>query len=413
MSKTLPLLLLLPLLLVFVSCQSDDAEDSGNRLTLQYSAQSSAQNPGGASAASRNDGGEMAPGMGSFPNANLLRPTPAVGNFMPVPFAAMSPNPLPYPTGDEVLRGSADGWPLSLAQLSMGVDSVPGAATQVQAIATSLGGFVERLSGVAGGNEPWYEVVVKVPQGDFAVALARIEALGDVQFRSLGSEDVTDRHVDLTARLTAYQREERTLASLLERSGSVAEALSVERELARVRTNVERTQWQLELLERQIDLATIQVTLVRRASAAPTGPVARLEVQASNVADRVSELREFLGRRLGAIDEIYLAASDSGERAEVTFRVYSEDFDLAIVLLEGQGRVISRELVDRRGTGSEATQRPRRPDARITVSYRHEPSGVGAWTVILIIVGILALAAAGTYLVREAYNRGRRRGSFI
>ena len=272
---------------------------------------------------------------------------------------------------------------------------------------------MERLASAGGSIAPRSDIILKGPQGQFSSVMERIEFLGEVQYRSLGSEDVTDQHVDLTARLSTLRQEEQGLSSLLERSNSVSELLSVERELSRVRTSIEQTQWQLELLERRVDLATIHVALFPRGTATVSGPMAAFTLETNGVDARVAEVQRFAADRLGQIDEIYLSSDGDSQQAHVTFRVYADDFGRATQFVESQGRVTARELLDRRDTSGAATSQRRAPNASFQVTYVDSSTGVSAWVPILIIVVLLALAGAIAVLMRTAYSRGRRRGSFI
>ena len=85
--------------------------------------------------------------------------------------------------------------------------------------------------------------------------------VGKVQSKNFGSEDVSERFIDLQARLKSSLREDESLLSLLDRTSTVIEVLAIERELTRVRLDIERLQGQLNFLERRIDLATITVSL--------------------------------------------------------------------------------------------------------------------------------------------------------
>ena len=100
-----------------------------------------------------------------------------------------------------------------------------------------------------------------MPQAQFTSAVEQIELVGKVQSKNLGSEDVSERFIDLQARLKSSLREDESLLSLLDRTSTVIEVLAIERELTRVRLDIERLQGQLNFLERRIDLATITVSL--------------------------------------------------------------------------------------------------------------------------------------------------------
>ena len=396
MYRLLILPLLACLLLVFAACGTAD-DDSGRSLVLQEWAPD--DRPVAASREQTPDGYTGYYAGGAHP--------------VPYPFAAGYPSGLPGRFSGGVQPVVGGDHPMSLARLSLEVASVEGATLQVQSIAASLGGYVERLTSIGVAEQSRSEITIKVPQDRLDRALERIQGLGVVQYRSLGSEDVTDRHVDLTARLSVLSREERSLSSLLERSSSVAEVLSVERELARVRTDIERAQWQLELLERRLDLATIHVSLFPRGAVVERGPAATFVLEVSGVAASVAGLREFLDARLGDIDEVYLASEGQDERAEIAFRVFPDDLNRAAQFIEGQGRVSAREILDRPDSDESGLGQSRQPTSQVHVTYLQEPSGISAWVPILIIVVILALAGAITYLMRMAYTRGRQRGSFI
>ena len=100
-----------------------------------------------------------------------------------------------------------------------------------------------------------------MPQAQFSSAVEQIELVGKVQSKNLGSEDVSERFIDLQARLKSSLREDESFLSLLDRTSTVIEVLAIERELTRVRLDIERLQGQLNFLERRIDLATITVSL--------------------------------------------------------------------------------------------------------------------------------------------------------
>ena len=399
MNRLLVLPFLACLLLAFSACGSAD-DDSGRSLALRELAQD--DRPRVASGG-ESPGGYAGYYPGYYAGAPPSVPFPAGTSFGPGISAGLNSG----------VQSAVEGDPMSLAQVSLEVASVEGATLQVQSIAASLGGFVERLTTIGVAEQSRSNVTIKVPQDRLDRALERIQGLGVVQYRSLGSEDVTDRHVDLTARLSALRQEEQSLSSLLERSSSVVELLSVERELSRVRTDLERTQWQLELLERQVDLATIHVILFPRGAVVEQGPAATFVLDVNRVPSSLAGLRQFVDARLGEIDEVYLASEGQGERAEIAFRVFPDDLNRAAQFIETQGRVSAREILDRPGTSDGGIGQSRQPSAQIHVTYLYQPSTVSVWVPILIILGILVLAGAITYLMRMAYSRGRRRGSFI
>ena len=109
---------------------------------------------------------------------------------------------------------------ISSAFISIELEGVSEGTAQVRVIAESLGGFVEQLSS---SSEPQHQratITIRVPQDQFFPAMERIEALGTVQSRDIGSEDVSEQFIDLEARLKSALGEEQSLLSLLERGRS-------------------------------------------------------------------------------------------------------------------------------------------------------------------------------------------------
>lgn len=302
---------------------------------------------------------------------------------------------------------------IATAELTIAAASVERAVTRARNIAESLGGFVEQLSSAGGNEPPQADLTLRVPQSQFFPALERLESLGAVQFRTLGREDVTERHIDLSARLKSARREEQSLLSLLGRSASVAEILAVERELARVRAEVERGQGQLDFLERRVELATIRLTLLPPEQRPTDPPRASFALEVSNVADRVARLKDFVANLDGEVDEVYWLTSADGEQANVTFRVYAANFPGAADFVESQGRVRHKELRESVPRPETETPRPQHPDSRIAVSYIDPAFDFQPWLLTGILIGIAALAAAAALALRIAYRRGRIRGRFF
>ncbi len=346
--------------------------------------------------------------------AAIARPA-AMATATPAPMAPGSQMPAPEGgegSGKNALQ-TVGRKVISIARVSIEVEAVEPSVGQIRAIAESVGGFVEQLSSSGGSENPRAELTVRVPQDQFEPALGRIEGLGDVESRNLGSEDVTEQFIDLSARLRSSKREEESLLALLERSSTVTEILTVERELARVRSDIERAQGQLNFLERRVDLATIHVSLFPPGARPTNPPVASYRLDVSDVSERVARLKDFVAGLGGEIDQVYLATYEHEERAEVAFRVFVQDFDRTAEFIEDQGKVKFRELREGINPLGAGTPRAKRPDARVEVTYVDRSFRLNWLAPVIIIVVVLALAGVVAYLMRLTYRRGRTRGSFI
>ena len=300
---------------------------------------------------------------------------------------------------------------ISFASLSLEVEDVQGATVQVRVIAESLGGFVEQLSSSGGPECQRANVTIRVLQDQFFSALDRIEALGIVLSRNLGSEDVSEQFIDLEARLKSALREEQSLLKLLERAGLVSEILAIERELARVRSEIERFQGQLNFLERRVDLATINVSLTPEGQAGEP-PSATLVVDVPDVSGTVTRVKGLVVSLDGIVDRVFLSQRDGKEEAELSVRVFSDRFKQAMDFFEKQGKVRSKELVEGILTSDGSDTSSGKPEARIDLFLvsEEDSSNVGLIAAIAAPLGVIALASVLGLLLFWVYRAGRRSG---
>jgi hypothetical protein len=83
-----------------------------------------------------------------------------------------------------------------------------------------------------------------------------------VETVSVNAEDVSEEYVDVTARAENARRLETRLVDLLaRRTGKLEDVLAVERELARVREEIERYEGRLRFLRTRAAFSTLAVTL--------------------------------------------------------------------------------------------------------------------------------------------------------
>ena len=131
------------------------------------------------------------------------------------PFAEGAPSASAAPVsggGDSSLQ-LAQRQVISTASISIEVEEVQVASAAVRGIAESLGGFVEQLSSSGRDSSQQANITIRVPQDRFSTAVERLMGLGEVQNQNQGSEDVSERFIDLKARLKSAEREEQSLLS--------------------------------------------------------------------------------------------------------------------------------------------------------------------------------------------------------
>lgn len=115
---------------------------------------------------------------------------------------------------------------------------------------------------------------VRIPVEHFEAFLEAAAQLGQLERSNTDSQDVTEEYYDLEARLKNKRVEEARLLQHLEKStGKLEEILQVEKEISRVRGEIEQLQGRVQRLTNLTTLTTITVTIQeRKGYVPPTAP---------------------------------------------------------------------------------------------------------------------------------------------
>ena len=136
-------------------------------------------------------------------------------------------------------------------------------ARQIEAKVKELGGYVSgrNVSGTAGESRSgsW---TIRIPAEKFDAFLSALPGVGELQSSNTTSEDVSEEFYDAAARLKNKRLEEERLVQLLRTStGRLTDILTVEKEISRVREEVERIEGRLRFLSQQSDLSTVTINV--------------------------------------------------------------------------------------------------------------------------------------------------------
>ncbi len=309
----------------------------------------------------------------------------------------------------------ADRKVISTASISLEVEVVPGAIAAVRVIAESLGGFVEQMSSFGNMENQQATITIRIPQDRFFSALDRLSELGEVRSQSVGSEDVSEQFIDMGARLKSALREEESLLSLLDKARLVSEILTIERELSRVRSEIERLQGRLNFLERRVELATISISLFSPGVEVGEPPSASLTIESSDVTGSVETVKALVKTLNGKIDKVFISVQDGRESALMTLRVLAPDFDSALDTIENMGDVRSKRLEEGTTPREVDAETSEDPNARIDLSLVEKEGGVNTGLIVAIAapIGGTFLALLLALLFYVIYRAGQRRGRTV
>jgi|GEM_PF-2339801 len=161
-------------------------------------------------------------------------------------------------------------------QLEVAVKNLDDAETALRGLIESVGGFISQSDrGSQPGQRRQGRWTVRVPGNKAGDMAAQVMGLGEPMRQSSKSQDVTEEYFDLEARLKNKRvEEERLIKHLRDSTGKLEEILLVEKEIARVRGEIEQSQGRLNMLANLTSLATLQVLLAEhvdyKPEAAPT-----------------------------------------------------------------------------------------------------------------------------------------------
>lgn len=143
------------------------------------------------------------------------------------------------------------------------VDSLELAIVRLRALAQSVGGYVGNTSMQTGSDQLRSATVeVKVPAPRWSQLLSGLKPIGALEAQDEEAEDVGEEFVDVQARVANSRRlEERLIALLENRTGKLSDVLAVERELARVREEIDRYEGRIRYLKSRTAISTMTVTL--------------------------------------------------------------------------------------------------------------------------------------------------------
>jgi hypothetical protein len=204
--------------------------------------------------------------MGSAFRASEQAQSPA--NALPASHGLQPtfPEPAPPPAaGDEQLRAPENIGPMIVQTASLNIlaTNYDEASVAIEKLAAAHGGYVERLDAKAQtGNARELSAALRIPTKQLDGFLADVRKLGHVEEETRSNEEVSDQYVDLQARLKSARATEQRLIELLgTRTGKLQDVLEAERELARIRGEIEGMQGQSAILVHRVNYATVQVGL--------------------------------------------------------------------------------------------------------------------------------------------------------
>ena len=181
-------------------------------------------------------------------------------------------SPMPIKSAESAGSTEVSGWGtayaattqrmiISTADVSLEVKDVQKAHDEIAKIIRGTGGFLTQSIINKSDGQDTATITIRVPSKGYETVLVQVSKIGKILSKNEQGEDVTEEYVDLESRLRNLKREEEQFLKVLGRANRITDILAVERELARVRGEIEQATGRVKYLQSQVSLATINVSL--------------------------------------------------------------------------------------------------------------------------------------------------------
>ncbi len=225
------------------------------------------------------------------------------------------------------------------------------------------------------------QVVVKVLPENLDRFLQKIRGLGELKNQTLGTEDVTKAYFDTDARLkNARVMEQRLVDMMKTKTGKVSDLLQVEKELGRVREEIEKMQGELKYWDSQVQFATVTISLVEKDMEEPAAFLikerSQLALYAPDVEKIYNDIKALASSKV-QITNAQLNRDYSGRiSATMSMLIAPEESEAVIGRVKSFGRVenfqTQTERIAQGGTGMAENAKTKRDKVELNITISRE-----------------------------------------
>jgi hypothetical protein len=225
------------------------------------------------------------------------------------------------------------------------------------------------------------EVVVKVLPDNLDRFLGKLRGIGELKNQALTTEDVTKAYFDTESRLkNARLMEQRLMEILKTKSNDVADLLKVEKELGRVREEIEKMQGELRFMDSQVSFATVTIQLAEKNMNVPAAFLlkerAKLSLYAVEVEKTYNEIKALASPKV-QITNAQIDRDNTGRvSARLTLLLAPEESETVIAKVKGMARVenfqVQTERVSQGGDGLGENAKTERDKVELNITLSRD-----------------------------------------
>src|SRR5436190_5693267 len=228
------------------------------------------------------------------------------------------------------------------------------AVQKITAVANEERGYIATTSSEKQANGKLKgEIVVKVLPENLDHFLQKVRGLGELKNQSLGTEDVTKAYFDTDSRLkNARVMEQRLIDILKTKTGKVSDLLQVEKELGRVREDIEKMRGALKYMDAMVQFATVTISLAEKDLEEPAAFLIRERGQLALYAPEVEKVYNDIKALASPRIQITNAQLDRDNIGRISARV-----SMLIAPEESEGVITRDKAMERVENYQEQTER--------------------------------------------------------
>jgi anti-sigma factor RsiW len=268
------------------------------------------------------------------------------------------------------------------ATVELEIVSFDDAVQKITAFANEDRGYVATTNSQKQANGKLRgQVIVKVLPENLDRLLQKLHGLGELKNQTLGTEDVTKAYFDTDARMkNAHVMEQRLIDMLNTKTGKVSDLLQVEKELGRVREEIEKMQGELKYWDSQVQFATVTISLAEKDMEEPAAFLikerSQLALYAPDVEKIYNDIKALASSKV-QITNAQLNRDYSGRiSATMSMLIAPEESDAVIGRVKGFGRVenfqTQTERIAQGGTGMAENAKTKRDKVELNITVSRD-----------------------------------------
>jgi hypothetical protein len=146
------------------------------------------------------------------------------------------------------------------AGLRFETQDLDGTHKNILSLTKALDGFISSDNAGKNYTEHFRNITIRIPSENFQAFIDDVsKGVGYFDRKDISRKDVSEEFVDLNARLKAKRELEKRYLELLKQARNVEEMLDIERELSKIREEIEAKEGRLNYLKDKVSMSTISL----------------------------------------------------------------------------------------------------------------------------------------------------------